>query len=127
VHLDDVVPLGVGHVDDRPVAQDPGVVDQDVQRAELRDRLFHQPLGAGPVRHVVSVGDRPSAGRRDLLDHLLGGGRVTAGAVGRAAQVVDHDGGAFPREQQGVLPPEPAPGPGDDGHAAVECSRLPLP
>ena len=31
VHADDVVPLVLGHVDDQPVAQDAGVVDEDVE------------------------------------------------------------------------------------------------
>ena len=62
VHLDHRVPLGLGHVDEHPVAQDAGVVDQHVELAEARDRLPDQALGAGEVADVVAVGDRLAAG-----------------------------------------------------------------
>ena len=35
VHRDDRVPLRLAHVEDHPVAQDAGVVHQDVEAAEL--------------------------------------------------------------------------------------------
>ena len=56
-------------------------------------------LGGG---HAVVVGDGLAAGRLDLVDHLLGGGLGAAGAVGGAAEVVDHEQGAPLGEVEGV-------------------------
>ncbi len=51
---------------EHPVAQDAGVVDDDVEVAEGLDRRVDQPLGALPRRDVVAVGDRLAAHRLDL-------------------------------------------------------------
>ena len=49
MHADHVVPLVDGHVDEHAVAQDAGVVDQDVEAAEGLDRRFDHPLGGVEV------------------------------------------------------------------------------
>ena len=66
VHAHDVVPLRLGHVDEHAVAQDAGVVDEDVEVAERVDRRVDEPLGALPVGDVVAVGDGLAAQRLDL-------------------------------------------------------------
>ena len=53
------------------------------------------------------------------------GSGVDAGAVVRAAQVVDHHLGALGGEQQRVLAPETPTGTGDDRHTPFECSHGP--
>ena len=68
----------------------------------------------------VGVGDGLAAGRLDLVDDALGRTLVAAGAVDRAAEVVDHDQRAARRQQQRVLPAEAAACAGDDRHLAVE-------
>ena len=123
VDLDDRVPLLLGHVDEHPVAQDAGVVDQHVEVAEGLDGAVDEALAALPVGDVVAVGDGLAAHGLDLLDDLLRGGQVGPGAVLGAAEVVDHDLGALRREQQRVLAADPAPGSGDDGDAAVKRSH----
>ena len=92
--VDDRVPLGLGHVRQHPVAQDAGVVDQDVEVAERVDRRSDHALGTLEVGDVLAVGDRLTAHRRDLVDHLLGRAEVAAGTVDRAAEVVDDHLGA---------------------------------
>ncbi len=69
---DDGVPLLLGHVHEHPVAEDPGVVDEDVEAAELVDRLLDHATGAREVGDVLAVRDRLAAGGADLLDDLLG-------------------------------------------------------
>ena len=69
---DNVVPLLLGHVEDHPVAQDAGDVDQDVELAELLDRLIDEPLAARHARDIHVIGDRLAAGGHDLLDHIVG-------------------------------------------------------
>jgi hypothetical protein len=120
VHRDHRVPLGLGHVDDHPVAQDARVVHEHVQVAERVDGLAHEPLGTVPVGHVVAVDDRLSPGRDDVGHRLLGRSRIGTLAVRVAAQVVDDDLGTFGREQQRVLAPQAPTGTGDDRDASVE-------
>ena len=50
----------------------PGVVHEDVEAAELVDRVRDQRLRAGPRRDVVAVRDRGAAGGGDLVDDLVG-------------------------------------------------------
>ena len=127
MHLDDRVPVGLGHVDQYPVPQDAGVVDQDVKITEGLDGRIDQALATVPVGDVVGVGHRPSPGGDDLVDHLLGGRPVVAGAVDRTAEVVDHHLGPLGREEQGVLAPDTPTGSGDDGDTSVQCSHAASP
>ena len=64
----------------------PALLIHDVQVAEGVDRRLHQPLGAVEVGHALAVGDRLTAHRLDLGDHLLGRRQVAPGAVDRAAE-----------------------------------------
>ena len=69
-----------------------------------------------------------AAGRFDFFHHLGGGPRIGPGPVPLPAQVVDHDPGAFPGEQQGLPPADAAPSPGDHRYLPFErAHRLPPP
>ncbi len=70
--VDDGIPFGLGHVREHPVAEDAGVVDDDVQIAEGVERRLHEPLGALEVGHALAVGDRLPTHRLDLGHDLLG-------------------------------------------------------
>ena len=124
VDRDHGVPLLLGHVDEDAVAQDPGIVDEDVDRAERRDRGVDQTLGTLPVGDVVSVGDRLSALGADLSRDFLGGRHVGARTVVGGAEIIDHDLGAFRREQHSVLSPDPAARTGDDCDTSVESIHV---
>ena len=127
VDADHGVPLRLGHVREHPVAQDAGVVDEHVQVAEGLHRRVDQALGGVEVGDVVVVGDGLAAGRLDLGHDLLGRRGVGAGALGRSAEVVHHDLGALGGEQERVLPPDPPPCSGDDGHPALELVHVSSP
>ena len=60
-------------------------------RAERVDRGLHDGRAALGRGDRVGVGDGLAAGGLDLVDDVLGGALVAAGAVDRAAEVVDHD------------------------------------
>ena len=66
VHPDDGVPLLLGGVDQHPVADEAGVVDEDVEAAERVDCLLHHRLGLGEVGDIGTVGHRLTAERLDL-------------------------------------------------------------
>ncbi len=63
----------------------------------------------------------------DGVDDLLRHREIGAGAVARAAEIVDHDGCAFAREQFCVGFTEAATGASDDGNLAVEKTHDVLP
>ena len=54
-----------------------------------------------------------------------GGGRLVVASVALpgASEVVDDDAGTPLGEEEGVGPPDTAPGPGDGGHTSVEIVR----
>ena len=55
VDADDIVPVGLLHVEGHLVPQDAGVVDQDVEPAEGVDGLVDDVLAAFPRADVVAV------------------------------------------------------------------------
>ena len=114
VHLDHGIPLALVHVGEHAVAQDAGVVDEDVEPAEMRDRRVDHRLGALPAADVLAVGDRLAAGLLDRGDDLAGGRGVLARAVHPGADVVDHHLGAVRRQQQGMLAADAASRTRDD-------------
>ena len=70
VDLVDEVPVGLRHLRERDVAEDAGVVDDDVDLAERVDRGLDDLVA---VLDRVVVGDRLAAGGLDLGDDLVGG------------------------------------------------------
>jgi hypothetical protein len=98
VDADHAVPLVLGHVHEHPVAGDAGVVDEDVEAAELVDRLPDHRLRLAEVGDVRAVRDGLTALRLDLGDDLLRRRRVRALARERRAEVVDDDLRAGARE-----------------------------
>ena len=111
---DDGVPLVLGHVHEHPVAQDPGVVDEDVEASEVIERLPDEPRGAGEVGDVLAVRGRLAALCLDLVDDLLRGGVVVPLAGERGAEIVDDDLRACLGERERVCAADPSPGARDD-------------
>jgi len=127
VNRDDRVPLCLRHVHEHAVAQDAGVVDQDVEVAERLHGHVDHALGALPVGDVVVVRDRLAAHGLDLVHDLLCRRGVVARAVVGAAEVVHHDLCALRGEEQRVLAADAAPCAGDDRDASLQFSHgLPL-
>ena len=120
VHVDHRVDQVGCHVGERPVAQDAGVVDDDVDAPEGVDGRLHDRLAALDRGDRVGVGDGHPAGGGDLLDDRLCRAGARAGAVDGAAEVVHHHQRPAGGQQQGVLATQPAAGAGDDRYLAVE-------
>ena len=96
------------HLLDGPVAEDAGVVDDDVQAAESADGLVDHPLDGGHVAHVGL--DHRHAVRGHLGRRLLGAGAIDAL---RVVEVVDDDVGAGLVQSQGRGAPQALPRAGD--------------
>ena len=112
-----------GHLLERRVAEDAGVVDDDVDALPRVERALDD-LRA--VLDRVVVGDGLAARGLDLLDDLVGrGGRLAAARVA-AAEVVDDDLRAARREEQRVRAAEAVAGARDDGDASSKRRSLPM-
>jgi len=120
VDTDDGVPLALFHVESHAVAQNAGVVDEDVEAAEGVDGLLDEVFGPLPVRDVVEVRSGLAAEGLDLLDNLTGRAVVRPRAVPLTAQVVDDDLRALTRELERVSASDSASRTGDDCHFVFE-------
>ena len=109
------------------------VVDEDVDRAELPDRLADGRLNLLLVGHVALEGERPAPELPDLLRRRLGRheppgrGRLRERAVYLRSRLVrldqdvgDDDVRAGAGQRQRVGPAEPARASRDKGDAAAE-------
>jgi hypothetical protein len=79
-----------------------GVVGQDVDAAQARERRLDHGLHRGLVGHVRQMDQSPPAARFDLRSQRVG-------LITRAAGV-DHDGRAVPSQRQRDRPADPAHG-----------------
>lgn len=117
MHLVDQIPVEIGHVLERDVAEDAGIVDEDVDAAEALDGGINDLVA---VLDAVVVGNGLAAGLSDLVDDHVRGlcGAALAGV--RAAQVVNDDIGAPGREEYSVCLAQATAGTGDhDGLAVI--------
>ena len=121
---DDRVPVLLAHVEDHAVAQDAGVVDDDVELAEVIDRAIDDALGGLEVGDALEVGDCFAARRADFLDHVFGRRARLPGAVEVSAEVIDDDLGAVLRQQQRFFASDTAAGAGDNRNFA--CPIVPF-
>jgi hypothetical protein len=102
MHPDDRVPFRFAHIGERPVAQDAGIIDQNIEPPECVEGTVDECCGLRPVRHVVPVHHGLAACGRDLRRHLAGRGLVAAFALEVAAEVVHHQFRPVPGERQGM-------------------------
>ncbi|MNS88719.1 hypothetical protein D3C72_1227070 [compost metagenome] len=111
VHVHDGVEVFGAHLGESLVAQDAGVVDQDVDAAPC----VHRPAGhgrdIGTVAHAAAIGDCLAAGRGDLVGHGLG----------RAAKIIHHHPAAARGQLQRVAAAQPLSGACHDGDAFVKA------
>jgi len=116
VDVEHVAPVGERHLREALVAQDAGIVDEDVDLAEaLGGFVDHRGDGG-------FVGDRGSDGVGGAaVARNLGGDGV--GLVERLGDVVDDDVGAVGGEEVGVGAAEASSGAGDKRGAPGEIDR----
>ena len=100
MHIHDCLPLLVAHLLDHVVPGVAGVVDDDVEAAELLDRRVDEALGKAVLRHAADAGHRLAAGGFDRRDRFLRRGGI---------KIVDYHAGAFGGEFEGDFPAYPAP------------------
>jgi len=114
VDVQDEVPDLVVHVVEGLVPGDAGVVDQDVDLAELVRGRIHHPAGLLHVHRVVGRDQHLAAGVLDGLGRLFS--RL-------GIDVVHHDGRALLGEQLRRGRSDPPAGAGDDGDLPVQTTQ----
>ena len=122
MHRHHFVPVRHFHLGEALVAQDAGVIYQDVDAPPLVQGLLDHGADLLLAGHVGAVGDRFTAGGLDLFDHFLRRFAGTAGAVAGAAEIIDHHLGAQLRQRQRVGFTQAVGGAGDDRHPALEIN-----
>jgi hypothetical protein len=104
------------HFGEAFVAQQAGVVDENIDAAPEGLRARDHPPDMFAIGDIGAIRDRNTAQCFDLgcdLERCFGGGAI-------AADIIDDDFGAARREAQCVAAPEPAARASDDRHAFVE-------
>src|SRR5260370_23963605 len=125
VDLHDGVEVLGAHREHHSVAEDTGVVDQDVETTEVFEGGADDVSGTLEVSDAAVVGDGLAATRRDHVDYVVGDALAAAAvARHRAAEVVDDDLRAVLREEDGLASADAVSGAGDDRHLAVEDPHL---
>ena len=122
MHLHDGVEFFRRHAVEDAVAQDAGVVHDDVDLAVGIHGGSDDALGGAPVGHAIGVDDGLALAVEglDFADNLLRRRCVTALAVDRGANVVDDDLGAILRHDERDRPADAAPRAGDNGNLAFK-------
>ena len=114
MHREDDVQLLLAHVEDHPVAQDARDIDDDVEPAEVVDRLLDHLTRRVVVRDGTGIGDGVAARRLDLVDDLLSDRDIGALAAQAGAEVIDDDRRALRREQHRDAAPDAPARAGDN-------------
>ena len=122
--VDHGVPILLRGLEQRAIAQDAGVVHQDVDAAEGIDGGGDDRRRGRRLADRLQARHRLAAGGADLGDHALGVGAAATHTVAIDTGVVHHHAGAFAGEQQRVLAPDAVASSGDDRNLAVEDSHL---
>ncbi len=100
MHVHDRLPLLIAHFLNHVVPGVAGVVDDDVQTAQLFDCRVHKAFGKILLCHAADAGHGPAAGVLDRRDRFLRRGGI---------KIVDYHAGAFGGEFEGDFPAYPAP------------------
>jgi hypothetical protein len=115
----DRVPIVLGHLVDKVVAGDPGIVDEDVERTEAQHDLLDHALDLVGFADISPEPHRLDAATRGDLRR----GRLRRGKV----EIAEHHRRAVFRETLGGRRPDPARPTGDQRHAALRTSRHSFP
>ena len=119
MHVDHVRPVRPAHLVEDDVAQNTGIVDQDVDAAEGVDRGLDDLLGVLRLGDGERGGDGLAAGLFDGVDRFLRRAGIEAGALQTGADVAHHHARAFLGHQFGDGAADAASRSGDDGDFSV--------
>ena len=105
------------------IAQDAGIVDEDVDAAEGFERRLHDFVAVGRVADRQRRGDRVAAGLFDLVHDQMRRRCIGTFAFEARTNVADDDTGALLRHQERDAAADAAPRTSDDSDLALDNSR----
>ena len=111
------------HLGEGLVAQDAGIVHQDIDPTPFFHRRGDHGLNRGEVGDRGGIGHGLAARRHDLGHNRFGGGRGSARTVAGASQIVDDHFCAAFGQGEGMFTPQAAAGPRHDRHTPVKPHR----
>ncbi len=111
VHVDDPTPVFRRRLEHRASGRDPGVVEDDLHSAEMRERAIREVLDRIGIPHVTDDAEDFATGLREARDLLV---EPTLLDVGQ------HDLHSFFEKSLGGGQPDAARGTRDDRDAALE-------
>ena len=126
MHANDRIPLVLAHIGERPIAQDAGVVDENVEAPKLLQGEGHEICRLVPIRHVMAADGSSATESFDLANHLLCRRRVLSFPLKVAALVIDNDHSAVAGQSERVRPAKPPPRSRHDGNPTFKilpCSQ----
>ena len=125
MHIEDQLPVLRFHFQKGLVPENPGIVDQDVNRVEGLQRRLDYIFAAFNGGDTVIVCNGFTSQRLDRCNHLIGRffGPLPR-SVRRAPQVVNHHPGAPFGQLQRIHSAEPGAGTGDNRHAAIKSNLV---
>ena len=109
---------------ERAVAEDAGVVDDSVQRAEFRECSVDDRLRTVLGRDVVVVGQCRPAALTDLVDDGVCHGLPGSRPVACSPEVVDHHAGAFVSREECIFATQSPARAGNDDDSAVQSCHV---
>src|SRR5262249_20299228 len=118
VHGNDVGPVRPTHLVKNHVAQDAGIVDEDVDAPEGFEHHCHDGFGVFRVGNRKRRRDRFSAGFFYGVDRFLRRPGIAAFSLQACADIADNDTCTFLCQQHGDASPDAAPCPCYDGGLA---------
>src|SRR5437868_1189406 len=98
VHRQYGVEVFLGHLHHRSVTHDAGVVDQDVDTAEVVDGALDDALRSAEIGDRIVIRNRLAAELLNFFDYLCGRIFFSATPVDAAADIVDHHLRPFARQ-----------------------------
>ena len=120
VNLQHQFKVGQIHFGKSLVAQDAGIVDQNINAAPGRHGLLHHGLHRSKIGHRRAVRKRFTASGANLRSHRFGSADRAARAIPCTAQIVDQHLGATRCQRQRMGPTQATAGTCHDGHLALE-------
>jgi hypothetical protein len=107
---------------ENPVAENPGIVDKDVDAPECVERSLGDGIAVPRLDDIESGGDGFAASRLDFGNDLPRRTGIAALPVEARTDVTDDDAGAFPCHEEGDRPANATPSASNDCDFSVDNS-----
>jgi len=117
MHFQNQIPVRLGHLGKADIAQDAGVIDNDIHRAKGIQCGLDDTLA---MFNRVIIGDCFTAECLDLFHHLVGSRRGLAAPGSGTTEIIHYYLCTETAEQQGMGTTQTTTGPGHDRNTTIK-------